>query len=134
MRVDSTGWVDGICDWEQDNHSIKAQFELSWTEDIDTGEGEFKKGTIDPVGSPVQYPSENENVKILSRYVRNVPPVFTYFDDDGSIITEYPARLKDTKVMQVFLRVDRYEELDPPYFDLISKVKLRNIDSIYEGL
>jgi len=41
---------------------------------------DFKKGVIDPQGFPVCYPPEKEEIFILSKYVRNQPPIFRYFD------------------------------------------------------
>lgn len=134
LRIDSTGWVDPFCDWEEPDHSVKANFKLTWTEDVPVGEGEFKKGITDPTGHPSKYDTDNEKVYTLSRYVRNSPPIFEYFDKDGNKIMDYPARLKDTKVMKVFLRVDVHLDRDPAPFDLISRVHLRNLESIHDDL
>jgi len=132
FAADGTWRVDNSCNWIQPNHSLKARFELNWTEErIDPG-GEFKKGVIDPVGSPPQYPLDQEQISILSYYVRNVPPIFEYFDAAGNKIEEYPARLVDTKVMKVFLIVDVDPEHSPFPFELESSVQLRNLKRSYE--
>ena len=120
--ADATSRVNDSCP-----HSMKAKFELSWTENLPGGSGEFKKGVIEPVGDPPSYPSDQEEVTVLSQYVRNVPPIFRYFDANGAELTETPARLKDTKLMEVYLVVNVNPEKAPQDFELRSAVQLRNL-------
>jgi type II secretory pathway pseudopilin PulG len=117
----------GSCDWEEPNHAMKANFEFSWTETLSGGETDFKKGVVNPTGFPIQYPIDQEKVTILSSYVRNVPPIFEYFDQNGEIIEDYPARLKDTKIMKVYLIIDIDPNRSPDPFELESSVQLRNL-------
>lgn len=119
--------VDNICDWQESNHSLKARFEFSWTETLAGGEGNFKKGVINPLGSPPEYLEDQEQVTILSSYVRNTPPIFKYFDASGNELIELPARLKDTKVMEVYLIVNVNPDRPPQDFELKSAVMLRNL-------
>lgn len=88
---------------------------------------DFKKGVIDPTGWPIQYPKENEEVFILSRYVRNLPPIFHYYDGDGQELIELPARLKDTKMMRVYLVINVDPTRPPQDFELESHVQIRNL-------
>ena len=125
--ADATYKVNDFCDWEETNHSMKARFEFSWKENLHGSEHEFKKGITNPTGVPIQYPSGQEQVSILSSYVRNVPPIFTYFDAYGNELIELPARLKDTKVMQVYLVVNVNPNRSPQDFELKSSVYLRNL-------
>lgn len=125
--ADATGHVNDFCDWQEENHAMKVKLELRWSEEFSEGEGEFKKGVIDPVGFPPSYPQEEEQVYILSYYIRNTPPIFEYFDREGNKIEEYPARLKDTKTMKVLLEVDVDPNREPDSFFLESKVQLRNL-------
>lgn len=125
--ADASSSVNDFCDWQENNHAMKARFELNWAENLSDGEGELKKGITNPTGFPPQYLSENENISVLSHYVRNTPPIFRYLNSSGEEITEYPARLKDTKVMKVFLIVDVDPETDPEAFELESSVQLRNL-------
>lgn len=125
--ADATGQVGANCDWENPNHSIKVKFELSWSDEIAGSENELKKGVIEPTGSPVQYLLEQETVTLLSSHVRNVPPIFEYFDSQGNKITEYPARLVDTKLMEVYLVVNIDPNRPPQDFELESSVQLRNL-------
>jgi hypothetical protein len=125
--ADATNQVDPYCDWENPNHSIKVKFELYWTEEISEGEHELKKGIVEPTEAPVQYPLNQESIAILSSYVRNVPPIFKYFDSQGNEITEYPARLVDTKLMKVYLVVNIDPNRPPQDFQLESSVQLRNL-------
>ncbi len=127
FTADATWRVDAFCDWEELNHAMKAKFEFSWTEDLGSLAHEFKKGVIDPTDPKIEYPLDQEKVTILSSYVRNIPPIFEYFDQDGNKIEDYPARLVDTKLMKVFLLVDVNPDRPPPAFELGSWVQVRNL-------
>jgi len=120
--ADAISYVDPLCP-----HSMKAKFEFSFIEDLSGFAHQFKKGVIKPVGSPPTYPSDQEKISILTSYVRNVPPIFEYFDSQGNKITEYPARLVDTKLMKVYLVVNVDPNRPPQDFELESSVQLRNL-------
>jgi hypothetical protein len=120
--IDATNYVDPSCPF-----SMKARFVFSFTEDISALSHEFKKGVIKPIGSPPTYPLDQEKVWILSSYVRNTPPIFEYFDKNGNKIQDYPARLKDTKMMKVYLVVDVNPVRTPNAYELVSFVQLRNL-------
>lgn len=122
MMADARSDVDPVCP-----HAMKAKFEFSFNEDLGGLSHEFRKGVVQPVGDPAQYPLDQEQISVLSSYVRNVPPIFEYFDAAGAKITNYPARLKDTKLMKVFLSIDQNPAKDPPAFELESSVQLRNL-------
>lgn len=120
--ADATSYVDPNCP-----HAMKAKFEFNWTEDLSAFAHEFKKGVINPAGSPPTYPLGQEEITILTSYVRNAPPIFEYFDQNGNKIEDYPARLKDTKLMKVFLVVNIDPNRPPQDFELESFVQLRNL-------
>lgn len=120
--ADAIDKVDPNCPY-----SMKAKFEFSFTEDLSAFAHEFKKGVIEPVGFPPNYPLDQEKISILSSYVRNVPPIFEYFDQNGNKISDYPARLKDTKLMKVYLVVNVDPNRPPQDFELESFVQLRNL-------
>lgn len=94
---------------------------------------DFKKGVIDPAGWPIDYLPENEVVTILSRYVRNgATLVFTYYNGDwpGDTVNNplpTPARLKETKLMHVYLIVNVDPNRPPQNFDLESDAQIRNL-------
>lgn len=123
--ADATSKVDPSCNWEETGHAMKANFEFSWTEEI-AGTG-LKRGVIEPTSPPVEYLLDQEKVTVLSSYVRNTPPIFEYFDKDGNKITDYPARLVDTKLIKVFLVIDVEEKVNPSSYELESSVRLRNL-------
>ncbi len=122
FTIDTTWKVDPIC-----SYAMNANFEISWTGETTEGLHEFKKGITEPVGSPATYPADQEEVFVLTSYVRNVPPIFTYFDSDGEEITENPARLIDTKMMEVYLIININQARAPQDFELKSAVQLRNL-------
>jgi len=122
---DATFFVDNICP-----HSMKVKFEFSWTEELTGLAHEFRKGVTKPVvesGGKISYPPDQEKISILSSYVRNVPPIFEYYDQAGNKIRDYPARLKDTKLMKVYLVINVEPNRPPKDFELESFVQLRNL-------
>jgi hypothetical protein len=112
-----------ICD--SNTISFKARFELTVTQEVQTTQ--LKKGVIKATGTPPNYPLDQEKVKVITSYVRNNPPIFEYFDENGNKIEDYPARLKDTKVMKVFLVVNVDPNRPPNEYQLESYVQLRNL-------
>lgn len=123
ILVDASDRVDPIC--PPNNFSLKAKFELYLKYEYQTTE--LKKGIIKPVGSPPIYPLDQEKISIISQYVRNSPPIFEYFNENGEKIEDYPARLGNTKVMKVFLVVNVDPNRPPTEFQLESYVQLRNL-------
>ena len=125
----SNSKVNNFCDWEDPNHAMKVNIKFSWTETLTGGQTNFKKGVISPVGDPAEYLEDQEEVSILSSHVRNSPPIFKYFDGEGNRIEDYPSRLIDTKLMEVFLVIDFDINRPPSAFELVSSVQLRNLKS-----
>jgi hypothetical protein len=87
---------------------------------------DFKKGIINPSGAPLIYATSSENISILSKYVRNQPPIFHYFDGSGNELPA-PARLQDTKAMKVYLVINVAPSELSQDFVLESEVQLRNL-------
>ncbi len=125
FSADATSYVSrgGSCP----SYSMKAIFEFSFVEDLSAFAHEFKKGVIKPIGDPPTYPSSQEQISVLTSYVRNVPPIFEYFDQAGNKIEDYPARSVDTKMMKVYLAVNVNPNQPPQDFELESYVQLRNL-------
>jgi prepilin-type N-terminal cleavage/methylation domain-containing protein len=115
--------VDVICD--SNTISFKAKFEIVVTQEVQTTE--LKKGVIKPVGNPPSYPLDQEKVSVITSYIRNAPPIFEYFDKNGNKILDYPARLRDTQVMKVFVVVNVNPYRPPTDYQLESYVHLRNL-------
>ncbi len=86
----------------------------------------FKKGVIDPSGWPIKYDLKEEKLFILSQYVQNQPPIFKYYDSQGIELSP-PARLKDTKLMRVYLVINVDPNRPPQDFVLESSVQIRNL-------
>lgn len=91
----------------------------------------LKKGVIDPEGYPVVYPPENEKIVILSEYVRNEgEPIFYYYNGDWPNDQEnnplaVPARLSDTKLMRIYLKLNTAEGPERKNFILESYTQIR---------
>ncbi len=125
--ADASWWVDPYCNWIDSHHSMKLKVELIWTEKNPEDNNRLKKGVIEPTSPPVEYPADQEKFYILSSYVRNDFPVFEYYDASGNKIEDYPARLSDTKMMKVHLKIDVDPNHSPQPFDLYLFVQPRNL-------
>jgi hypothetical protein len=86
----------------------------------------FKKGVIKPEGTPLRYPLTKEKIKIISSHVINQPPIFRYFDGNNQELPA-PSRLKDTKLMKVYLVINVDPNKPPVDFVLESNVQIRNL-------
>lgn len=115
--------VDPSC--QPENFAIKVRFELYVKyESLTT---ELRRGIVKPTGFPPTYPLNQESVSIINPYIRNAPPIFEYFDEGGNKIEEYPARLKNTKFVKVFLVVNVDPNKPPTEYQLESFVQIRNL-------
>jgi len=123
-RVNCSGPGEPKCNWGG-YHTMKAKFELTISQEVQGTE--LKKGVIKATESPPVYPKDQEKVSVITKYVRNAPPIFEYFDENGNKIEDYPARLSDTKVMKVFLVVNVDPNRPPTEYQLESFVQLRNL-------
>jgi type II secretory pathway pseudopilin PulG len=113
-------------DIDRDDRIEKVRYYIEGDTESDLG-ARFMKSTIEPVGFPITYPSDSEVPIIVSNYVRNSPPIFKYYQDDGAELVEMPARKKDTKVMKVYLVINVNAHRAPEDFELESKVQIRNL-------
>jgi hypothetical protein len=127
--ADGSSKVDPSCSWQNPNHSLKARFELSWTEEIAGVGSELKRGVIKPTGFPANYPSDQEKITVITPYLRNLPPIFEYYNAAGVKIDNIPARLVDTKVIKVFLVADVNLNQPPDASEIESYVYPRNLNS-----
>jgi type II secretory pathway pseudopilin PulG len=127
FTMDSTNSVRRLCQWINPNHAMKVKFDLSWTEEIQNSGNELRKGVIKPVGIPPTYPADQEVSTIITTYVRNAPPIFTYYDANGDQIISDPSILRDTKMMRLFMVVNVNPARAPYDYDLEQYVQLRNL-------
>lgn len=116
----------GFCDWQQENHSLKAKFIFSWIESATGQSVTLRKGVIKPTGYPIKYPPDQEEISILSQYIRNQLPIFRYFNGNGQELP-VPARLEETKLMRVYLVININPQRAPQDFELESNVQIRNL-------
>lgn len=113
-------------DVDQDGKAERARYFLAGTQ--------LKKGVIQPTETvPVDYPPDQEELAVIASYIRNASdPIFYYYNGDWPLIEEgnplsTPARLKETKYMRVFLRINIDPEKIPQDFELSSGTQLRNL-------
>jgi hypothetical protein len=109
--------------------SMKANFDFSWTKEIVNADNELKRGVIDPVaGNPVTYPSANEKITSVSSFVRNAPPVFTYYDKNGMEIGEDdPSILVNIRTVKLDMIIDVNPNRSPNSYELQQMVQIRNL-------
>lgn len=87
----------------------------------------LKKGTLKVAGDPSQYLEENEEIKILSRDVRNgTEAIFTYYDQDNNQVVDL-QRYTDIRLIRVKLIVNVEPNRPPDEFTLYSSAQLRNL-------
>jgi len=93
----------------------------------------LKKGVVEPSGDPLDYNPSNEQTKIITNFVNNsTSSLFTYFNEDYPYDEvnnplPAPARLIDTKLIHIFLRVNIDPSKAPKDFDVEADVQLRNL-------
>lgn len=88
----------------------------------------FTRTVLDPSGSPASYTGMGTTT-VVSEYVRNLEeevPIFRYYDEAGSEITDY-ARVSDVRFVSVSLVVNVLPVRAPAEFTLRSSATLRNL-------
>ncbi len=111
-------------DIDKDNQTERVHYFIDGTD--------FKKSVIEPSNNPIKYitdpldPDYSEEISILSQFVRNQPSIFYYFDGNMQELPA-PARLKDTKLMRVYLAINVDPSKAPTDFILENDVQLRNL-------
>jgi prepilin-type N-terminal cleavage/methylation domain-containing protein len=119
------------CDWVDPDHSIKARFEFSFTEEIPNVGNELRRGVTDPSGNPVSYPTDQERSEVITSYVRNQLPVddiFSYYDKNNNLITSDPSSiLHNTKMVRLYMIVNVNLNRAPDDYKLEQYVQIRNL-------
>jgi len=127
LVMDSNNSVKNVCPWQTANHAMLATFALSWVEEIPELGNELRKGVTEPTGNPPSYPIDDEQSTVITTYVRNAPPIFTYYDENGDQITSDPSILTDTKMMRLFMVINVDVNRAPGDYELEQYVQLRNL-------
>lgn len=126
LTAQASSSVDPICNGK----SFQAKFNFSWKLEGSVSEKSIlKKGVIEPVGWPPEYPSDQEKITVISRNVMNNfrgETLFTYYDKDNNLLP-LPARVEKTTFMcfKVIVNVDPNKP--PRDFNLSSCVQIRNL-------
>jgi len=85
----------------------------------------LNKGVLEATGNPPRYLEENEEIRILSRNVRD-EDIFTFFDENNVEVEELEI-ITNIRLIQVQLVVNTDPNRPPGEFTLISNAQLRNI-------
>jgi hypothetical protein len=126
--ADASSRVGKECPSASPTFAMKTRFELTWSEEVIGLGNELKRGVTEATGSPAEYPSDDEQVSLITPYVRNDPPIFRYYDSSGAEISNPLSRLNQTKLIGVFLVINIDPNRPPTEFQLQSFVKLRNLE------
>ena len=88
---------------------------------------DFKKGVIEAGGNPLTYNPANEQVETISRYVRNYEDAIFIYRDRDYIALNTPADPNEVKLINVYLKINMFENRAPMDYELESDVALRNL-------
>lgn len=127
FTLDGTNSVQPKCQWVDPDHSIKARFEMSFVEEIPGAGNELRRGVIEPSGVPAAYPAGQEEMQIITKYIRSDPPIFAYYDQNGDKITDNPSILRDTKMVCLDVTVNVTPYRAPNDYYLKQCTSIRNI-------
>jgi len=126
FSADASYRVDPLCP-----EAMKARFELSWTEEIPEEANKLKKEIVFPQSTSPIYSEDQKETTVVSNYIRNAPPIFEYFDENGDKIEEVPADPNKVRTIKLCLIVDVNPTRSPSSFELESSVQLRNLKEEY---
>ncbi|MDA3840170.1 MAG: type II secretion system protein [Patescibacteria group bacterium] len=88
----------------------------------------LKKGTIEPLGSPLEYLSINEVIEIVAENINNqVLDVFTYFDTDQNQIINPGGDRDRIRLIKVSLLVNVTPEIMPADYIIDMDIHIRNL-------
>lgn len=91
----------------------------------------FKKGVIEPSGSPISYNPANEAVTIIAHDVANgSDPVFYYYNENFSGSEEplaQPINVTQVRVVKISLILEEDPNMSPVPFRIEAKTMIRNL-------
>lgn len=94
---------------------------------------DLKRGMIEPSGLPVTYNPADEQLSIVSKYVRNgASPIFYYYNGNwpGDSVNNplpTPADTDQIKLIRLYLKINYNPMLAPDDFILETNVQIRNL-------
>lgn len=124
LEADSTSRV--AKNFDCPDYSMKVKFELETVSENPGKEGHLIKKVYEPSGFPSEYATTADRTFIISKYVRNTPPIFHYYRENGKELPA-PARKRDTKLVGIRLVVNVEENRLPQNYVLESNAQLRNL-------
>jgi len=127
ITTDGSSRVDAQCSWIDADHSLKSRFEFNTTEEVVGSGNELRKGVIEPIGNPAAYPADQEKITVVTRYLRNSPPLFQYFDANKNEINNTAERLADISLIRIYLVINVDPNRPPKQFELETYIQPRNI-------
>ena len=90
--------------------------------------GVFKKGLIEPSGSPLEYLAGDEVVAEVAQDVNNQSePIFRYYDTDNNIIADPPANIGGIRLINISLKINVTPEKAPQDYYVNADIQIRNL-------
>ena len=107
---------------DNDTAVERVRYELDGTD--------LERGITNPTGTPPAYDSDDEEVAVVARSVRNdTEPIFTYYSGDYPTDTTAldPTDLTEVKYIEIELILDVDPAADPPATTVSTQVQIRNL-------
>lgn len=91
----------------------------------------FKRGIIEPTGTPATYGEVDEQITLISQYVENKDlAIFTYYDENNNQLTN-PISLTNIRLIHTYLEINVTPERAPDNYILENNLHLRNLKAEY---
>lgn len=84
---------------------------------------DFQRGVVDP-------PSEDENIETVVENIRNINPIFTYFDENYTGTEDplaHPINLAEVRLVHMKFDVDIDPNLPPEQMSIETSIMIRNL-------
>ena len=88
----------------------------------------FKKGVIEPAGSPLEYLAGSEVVTEVAQYINNQSdPIFNYYDTNNQLIADPPANISDIRLVNISLKINVTPATAPQDYYVNANIQIRNL-------
>lgn len=100
-------------DIDHDNETEKIRYYM---------EGTFLKKDVTEAGTASPYYSGQPNTSAISEYIENLSAIFTYYDENNTIIADPSANINQIRLARIYLEVGR-----SPQYIIETSVYIRNL-------
>lgn len=87
----------------------------------------LKRGVIEPTSFPVEYPADQEKIKVLTETVQNGGnPLFYYYDGNNNLLAQL-GRLNETTFIRIVVTANSNPDRPEGNYQLESFAQIRNL-------